>query len=658
MHHEPSRTGSIALFGVVLAVVVSCGPVASGPPVARGRPADALHDALIEQCRDASPNVRGAAFRKIEESRELVDRAFPELIKGLADADQLCRLAAVHGLGHTLRFRKESAAALTKYLKELPPEKSDRMTEACHAVPELGGLGTAAEVAIPTLTKIVEEDEDPTLTGHAVKALGMIGRAGVRPLIAAAKSEGFGADQALYALGELHQDAVDCLPDLITLLDADDARIRSAAVRALGNIGRRAHVAVPHLVVHWNDPEIKPAVVKAIGEIGPAAAAAVPQLLEALADPKLFPEAVKALVFVGHLDDDRTREAVRVRIKETARRIAAADEQWAEKDVQRLVDISPFVHDPVDTGLQSLLTTAEPRRRLQIARAVAAVDPENAALLECLRDDLRSKDERIRRDAVGVAGLLGRFAKPLVAELAELVDDPGANTANQAVAALGVLGSEARDAIPQLRAALRSREEDDRIEVLQALAAIDGQAAQQDAERMFDAAVHPNKALLGMVILAGPTASSRQQDAVVETVAWSKKLLDGRDRFLKAWFAIAPLASIEPESREIDLMLEQELTVPGRRHLAAESLIIRGRAGAETKAMVRAILGATRSMACDSENWGPILDSRVWSLRVLEMLGPDAADLVPTLQNLAKHRNGQIAVAARRALEKVRRPGD
>jgi HEAT repeat protein len=649
MRHDRSPGLSrIALFGVVLAAVGICGPVA------RGRPADPSHDALIEQCRDASPKVRADAFSQVEESRELVDRAFPELIKGLGDADPSCRHAAIGALGRTLRHRKEAAAALTKFLQGIRPKDADRKSDAISAVRSLGALGTVAEPAVPTLAKIVESDSDSLLASHVVTALKYIGRAGARPLGDVAKSGGLNADDALYALGDLNENAADCLPDLIGLLESEEADIRSAAMRALGKIGRRAQPAVPHLVARWNDSETKPAAVKAIGEIGPAAASAAPQLVEALGDPKTFVEAVRALVYVGCFHEEGTQVALRVRIQEAAARIAAGDEQSAKEDVRRLVEISRFVHESVDTGLETLLPTAERRRRDQIARAMAAVDPENADLLKCLREGLGSKDEEIRRDAVEVAGLLGRFAAPLVAELAELVDDSGANTRGMAITALGVLGSEARAAIPQLRALLRL----ETAGVLLALSKIDGRMAQEGAERMFDQIDQQGKPFVGQIILLGPAVSSRRQDASLVTIGWIEGLLDRRDLFLEAWFALAPMAAIEPESREVDAILEQELTVPGRQLLAAGSLVIRGRAGADAKAMVRANLGMFREMACDSSNWGLVVDSRVWGLRVVEGLGPDAADLIPTLRNLVKHRNGQIAAAARRALEKVEGPGE
>ena len=169
--------------------------------------------------------------------------------------------------------------------------------------------------AVPALIKALKNGKKK-IRAHAAEALGKIGpkaRAAVPALVQELRNQGDGKDtiainigenaffrypgprsRAATALGQIGPEAKAAVPALAQVLKDDDSSIRTAAARALGNIGT---AAVPALLkALQNDDarvraasvtglgQISPNAVSALGEIGADAKAAVPALVAAFKD--------------------------------------------------------------------------------------------------------------------------------------------------------------------------------------------------------------------------------------------------------------------------------------------------------------------------------------------------------------------------------------
>jgi HEAT repeat protein len=201
-------------------------------------------------------------------------------------------------------------------LWHLRDSSDSRRSAACQAIYFLKEL---AAPAVPSLTRLILQDNSLAVRMHAGSALGSIGRPASEavPLLtkAAADLNNPYRAEAVYALECLGGVARSAGDELLSLAESNDAHLRAYAVSALSStsnersaaailrglrdpdsrVRKSAAVAARHLkayppellpllidVLRDRNPELRQAAAFALGSMGNSAATATPALIEAL----------------------------------------------------------------------------------------------------------------------------------------------------------------------------------------------------------------------------------------------------------------------------------------------------------------------------------------------------------------------------------------
>jgi HEAT repeat protein len=225
------------------------------------------------------PAVRRIAMEILAESGTADD--MPSLLRGLRDADQVVRSAALRGVA---RSREPSAA-----VEVLPLLADPDGAVRSLAVDALVACSAPGEAASPFRSLL--DDEDPRVRARAAAVLlrtGLAEEAGrVLEGMAASPRPEWRAE-AISALGRAGHGR-----DVVAagMVDPDPA-VRLVAVSALGRFGPARSLDVLIKVLRDEDPGVREEAVKVIADAGPPAA---DRLIEALADPGLEAGAILAL---------------------------------------------------------------------------------------------------------------------------------------------------------------------------------------------------------------------------------------------------------------------------------------------------------------------------------------------------------------------------
>ena len=325
-------------------------------------------------------------------------------------------------------------------------DASARAEAAC----ELGQKGAAAAPAVdalvallpdalrvgpvecgmsPWLRRMLEAKPDEwrryeTSPGReAARALARIGRPALQPLLAALSAESPRARQnAAFAVGEMEprEGRAEALGRLMQALKDDDAGVREACARALGEIDDPE--AVPALLGSLRDKAVpvRAASAWALGEIEDKRA--VEPLMRTLwdADAEVRSQAAWAL---GELEDARAVEGLMGALKDADRRVRT-QVAWALGEIE----------DPrAVVVLVSAVADPDPEVRRQAAWALGEI--EDPAAVEALVAALKDADVDVRKQA---AWALGEIADPRASgPLAKALKDTSAEVRKQAAWALG-----------------------------------------------------------------------------------------------------------------------------------------------------------------------------------------------------------------------------
>jgi lysophospholipase L1-like esterase len=213
------------------------------------------------------------------------------------------------------------------------------------------------------------------------------------------------------------------LADLERALGDDDPRIRVAAARALGALGKAASAAVPPLLRALFDKSenVRSSAAQALWRIEPSPKEAVPGLVAALRSPDPY-----------------------------VRGFAA----WA------LGNMGPDAREAIPALIEALREEEKAGRGTAIL-AVAKMGPLARDAVPVLIEALRSPFSARRWNAARALGRMAEEARPAVLPLAAALRDENAHVRAYAARALGRLGPEARDQVPALEIA--ARDEDDRV---------------------------------------------------------------------------------------------------------------------------------------------------------------------------------------------------
>ena len=235
-------------------------------------------------------------------------------------------------------------------------------------------------------------------------------------------------EEAVDSLAKIGPEAVEAVPDLIQVMEADDKdRVRGGARFALGEIGPGAAAAIPALISYLQNAEDRdrcgaasalgkicpgmvepvPALIQelesggpcqesaaaALGLIGPAAAAAVPALAQALGDEdsKVRAKAANALGRIG--------PAAAEAVPSLAQALGDEDSSVTAQAAIALGNMGPLAVEAVP-ALVAALDDGRDSVQLWASDALGKIGPGAAAAVPALIQVLGSDSSSLRRNAV------------------------------------------------------------------------------------------------------------------------------------------------------------------------------------------------------------------------------------------------------------------
>jgi len=378
--------------------------------------------------------------------------AIPRLVESLSDIEPLVRRSAARALGAVGNGSEEAAIGLITALQD-----GDWVVRR-EAAFSLGILRTAAEVVVPSIRKILGNNESNDLRQAAALALSGLApdsKEALPELVAALQDENWQLRaEVANALGKMGYDAKDAVPELAKLLLDTDWRVVEQVVESLSKIG---HPAVPALINALNDSNITArwASARALGAMGNDAIDALVSLAKTLQDK------------VAHVQWS------------SARAIWSIAEGSNYRDYAG--KISPLLIEVISNNTDWVV-------RWSAVRALGAVgDPARGEIISALADALSDPDSRVCEAAAFALEQMGKSARnaiPALAVAATTIDDAGSGACMvvdagaeseseeeqqalaglgwtvrwTAVRALGVVGAESEAALLPLTEALEDGE--------------------------------------------------------------------------------------------------------------------------------------------------------------------------------------------------------
>ena len=226
------------------------------------------------------------------------------------------------------------------------------------------------------------------------------------------------------------------IPDLIAMLDDDDAGCRRTAIEALAGRGVEARPAVSAIAraLTDSDANVSAAAATALGELSFAPDIAIPALV------KLFPEEARSdqgplWLAAGQASGQYGESAVPYLIE------ALKDERIP---VRRAAMIGLFVAGPkANTAVPVLIDVLEedePQTRKYALNAFIGIGPDAKDAVPALIKTLASEDFHTQYWACRALGSIGAAASPAAPKLIELVQDGVTSVRRNAAAALGNIG--------------------------------------------------------------------------------------------------------------------------------------------------------------------------------------------------------------------------
>jgi HEAT repeat protein len=306
------RLSSILYSALTLALIV-------GAPVARAESArDRAQKLMKTMLKDRDPRERAEAAQSLGEMG--ATDAVPSLTKALSDDDRNVRASAAGALWKLGEVSRPAQGALKKAFedgsgwlrlnaggalemlgtdrKELLTEYQELLTRnhadvRVEAAKRLQGL-VPDKVLMPAVSKALK-DEDSDVRSEAEEVMRHLkpeGSDAVTTILDGFRNrDSHVRSSAIRQVADIRPIPKEAIPKVIGMLNDRDEYVRTAAIEALGHWGAVvAKDSVPPLLeilAKDSDPEMRSAAAKAIADIGPAAKSAIPALLKTLKEDKV-----------------------------------------------------------------------------------------------------------------------------------------------------------------------------------------------------------------------------------------------------------------------------------------------------------------------------------------------------------------------------------
>lgn len=295
--------------------------------------------------------------------------------------------------------------------------QSGNARERGNAVAALATFGARASVAAPNLIELLD-DPDANVRLQTTLALAIIGKEALPSLRLALQSKNpLMRMGAALTLGHMDAAAAPLVPELRQLLEDPEVSVRCHAAQALWRIDAKADVVLPTFIAALKssqDHNVQMGVLSTLSQMGDAADPALPALKEVLKNSTEGQVRLAAALAVWNLDNDAALVV------------------------------------PV---LETLLDNKSAGYRYDAAHALGEIGKAAQAALPALAKTLRDSDESVVQQAAAAMSQIGARAVPL---LIDAIAADNATARRSAVVALGNIGTEAKAAVPVLRAAATS----------------------------------------------------------------------------------------------------------------------------------------------------------------------------------------------------------
>ncbi len=387
---------------------------------------------LIRMLGTDDPIERGLAMAVLRHvAPGNTQEAVPALIVLLDDPDNAIRTSAVITLGSVAPAANETVLAIASALADR--DSSIRMV----AAKTLRELGPVAKIAVPQLAKALRDPNDD-----------------VRRL-------------AAVALGSIGTDANASFPDLMVALQDKSPQVSEAATDALCAIGPGAVGALPAMIDIMNsaDPYARKAAVRVIGAIG--APDAIKAGKSVLAGLERFPPsrstfwgaAEPALASLARANEQLLPVLLDA-LKNSTPPIRGS--------VVRVLGDLGQAHAKV--AATALIEAIHFKGAHSVFEKLAKLGKQSPEVVTMLADRLGDDDEAVARE---MSLALSRIGLPAVPALSLALDNANNRARMGAIDALKNIGSDAKAAVPTLMLLLKSNDEKTYYRTRDALCAID-----------------------------------------------------------------------------------------------------------------------------------------------------------------------------------------
>jgi len=501
--------------------------------------------------------------------------------------------------------------------------RSKRSSDRNRALDNLEFLG---ERAVPGLAGLAR-DKDSLARSSAfmiLRRLGPRAAGAISAMVEIARSDEHDLNTRLNALSVLRNIGPAAVPSMIALFDDPDEKVRSYAIRYVGEVGPGAARAIPALAVIMagGDKKFGYAALESLGKIGPEALQHVRAALRS-ADSGYRRAAVHALGDIGPEAKVALGELVAVNTSSMTKIVALG------KIGRGARGALPFVQRCLVDKNASLRTAA--------ARTLWRISPGNKRGLSVLIHALGLEKQYLVAPAAEVLGEMGRAAEPAVDRLTQLLESRDHLIRKRSAVALGMIGGRAVKAAPAIMKLVREDSDEVSEAAVQGLALFGAPGAKLLIEGLSDKKYRTRRFCGEALAKAG--------DAAKPVIPQLVSALGSRESSTASWAAQA-LGSIGPDAKEaapaiVKAILERKkgLAIPWSFPYALRKM--EADCDGQLEAFVRAL------------NAGGDWRTREEAARGLLRFGKEAAGAVEALNRMTNDKRLSTRFVAREALETI-----